>query len=699
MEYVFLALASAIGSLLARDSASTDRIAHNHLFSDSLCYVTQRGGSVSARTCVWSEAAGVVVIDTRFTQDTGRVTTRLRFDSLGTFLSSYESGGIDGNGRTVRDTFRFSNGVATWSGTTESGSKPVVAGATYLPEGGGRWQAILPSLLKSDDEVMVLPRGQLRVRREKRFAVRSGPVEQRLTQYAIQGLAPFLPDRVWVDSLGRLFADGEMVREGWEMVLRELRDSAAAARTDTHQTYMRTLRRVPARPVAIRHARLFDAARRAVTANTTVIVRDSTIVSVGHDSAVRVPHDAEVIDAGGRTLLPGLWDMHSHDYGDVPAEMLLLAAGVTSVRVMTRNVVSATEITDRPRDAVAFAPNVFWAGTVDGPGNPNPRVVATTDSAARQLVRQYAAMGASQIKLYGRLRPEIVPAAVDEARKLGLRVGGHLGFGMTPEAAIAAGYQEISHIPFLFARVDSAHVGMALWRGFENVARLNIESDSVRRLLELLRTRGVAIDPTLAFVEPSARTPAFVVRRDAAPVLECLPAGMGRSLVGWDILLPHDSLSETAIRGFENLKTFLRALYLAGVPLLPGTDFVGGLTLPRELELYVEAGIPAQQVLYMATLGAARVMRVDRSLGSIEAGKRADMIMVDGDPVHDIRTIRHVVMSMKGGALYDPARLLESLAFRRGCRPGDNKGRRDEQPTERRSLSAVVGKGASAYPP
>lgn len=670
MKFALLLLISGASSpLAARDAVSTDFIAYSHHVSDSLCYVTQRGGSVRTRTCVWSESAGVVVIDTRSMRDTSRVRTRLRFDSHGTFLSSYESGGIDGTGRTVRDTFKIANGVATWRGATESGSRQVGAGAIYLPEGDGRWQAILPSLLKSDGEVMVLPRGQLRVSREKRFAVRSGAAEQRLTLYAIQGLAPFLPDRVWVDSLGRLFADGDMVREGWEMVLPELRDSAAAARANAHQTFIRTLRRVPARPVVIRHARLFDAARRAVTANRTVIVRDSTIVWVGHDSAVRVPRDAEVIDARGRTVLPGLWDMHSHDYGDVPAEMLLLAAGVTSVRVMARNVVSAREITDRPRDAVAFAPNVFWAGTVDGPGNPNPLVVATTDSAARHLVRQYAALGASQIKLYGRLRPEIVPAAVDEARKLRLRVGGHLGFGMTPEAAIAAGYQEISHIPFLFARVDSAHVGTALWRGFENVARLNIESDSVRRLIELLRTHGIAIDPTLAFVEPSVRTPAFVVRRDAAPVLERLPAGMGRSLVGWDILLPHDSLSETAIRGFENLKKFLQALYVAGVPLLPGTDFVGGLTLPRELELYVDAGIPAREVLYMATLGAARVMRADRSLGSIEAGKRADIIMVDGDPVNDIRAIRHVVMSMKGGALYDPARLLEALAFRRCCSP------------------------------
>ena len=669
MMYAFVAVASVIGSLSARDSVSAGIVAYNHLFSDSLCYVTQRGGSVSARTCVWSEGAGVVVIDTRFTRDTSRVRTRLRFDSTGKFLSSYESGGIDGNGRTVRDTFRITDGVATWRGALESGLKQVGPGATYLPEGGARWQAILPSLLKSEGEVMVLPRGQLRVRREKRFAVSSGAVEQQVTQYAIEGLAPYLPDRVWVDSLGRLFADGDMVREGWEVVLPRLRDSATAGRADAHQTFIRKLRRVPARPIAIRHARLFDAARRVVIPNTTVIVRDSTIVSVGHDSAIRVPRDAAVIDARGRTLLPGLWDMHSHDYGDVPAEMLLLAAGVTSVRVMTHNAVSARQITERPRDAAAFAPNVFWAGTVDGPGNPNARVVATTDSAARQLVRQYAALGANQIKLYGRLRPEIVPAVVDEARKLGLRVGGHLGFGMTPEAAIAAGYHEISHIPFLFARIDSAYVGKALWRGIENAARLNIESDSVRRLIVLLKTNRVAIDPTLAFVEPSARMPALLVRRDAVPMLDRLPAGMGRSLVGWDILLPHDSLSETALRGFDNLKKVLHALYAAGVPLLPGTDFVGGMTLPRELELYVDAGIPAEEVLYMVTLGAARVMRADRSLGSIEAGKRADIVMVDEDPLRDIRAIRRVVMTMKGGALYDPARLLEALAFRPCCPP------------------------------
>lgn len=183
----------------------------------------------------------------------------------------------------------------------------------------------------------------------------------------------------------------------------------------------------------------------------------------------------------------------------------------------------------------------------------------------------------------------------------------------------------------------------------------------------MLKQHDVALDATLAFAEPSLRTSPFLVRRDLAPVLDRLSAGMGHAVVGWEMLIPHDSLTSTGALGFANLQRFVQRLHAAGVRLLPGTDFIGGFTLHRELELYVEAGIPAADVFYLATLGAARYMGVDATMGSIDVGKRADMILIDGDPLRAISDVRRVIMTMKGGGLYDPALLYRTLAIQPCC--------------------------------
>jgi hypothetical protein len=647
--------------------------------SDTLHYVVLRGGTATARTVAWTNESGIATIRTQFYPDTSRViVTQLRYDPRDSVPIWLQSKGVDALGRTVEENYAKSDGIATWKGVScttsracaaDSGQMANAARLIYLPGSDARWQAILPALLKADGTVAFLPRGQARPEREGTFGVTIGAAELQVTQYAVHGLVPFMADRVWVDAAGRLFADGETVRAGWESVLGVLRDSAQAARAAEHRRYVHALRRVPGRPVAIRNARLFDAATRTVIEHTTVLVRDSTIVAVGRDPSMRIPAGAEVIDAGGRTLLPGLWDMHSHDYGDVASEMLQLAGGVTTIRDMVNDTLGAMRIVHRPRNETAFAPNVFWAGVVDGAGG--PRGAVTSDASARELVRRYAQLGASQIKLYGRLWPELVPAVVQEARALGLRVGGHPGFGMSVGQAVNAGYNEISHIPFLFANSDSAYLGPALWRGVHNAASWGLQPDSVRRLISMLKQHDVALDATLAFVEPSLRTSSFLVRRDMAPVLARLSAGMGRTLVGWDMLVPHDSLTSTGALGFANLQTFVQRLHAAGVRLLPGTDFIGGFTLHRELELYVEAGIPAADVLYLATLGAARYMGVDATMGSIDVGKRADMILIDGDPLRAISDVRRVIMTMKGGALYDPALLYRTLAIQPCCPPPD----------------------------
>ncbi len=637
--------------------------------ADTVHYVAVRGGRNLSRTSTWTDPSGATVVRTQSPPDTGAVVlTHLRFDPRSGAPVWLRTTGIDARGRAVEERFENVRGVASWESSPESGRGAAVAGAIYFPTAHAKWEAILPGLLRAAGPASFLPRGRAWIEREGTFVVSRGAGRQQVTQYAVRGFFPLASERVWLDESARLFADGEIVRAGWESVLPVLRDSAESASAADRQRYIRTLRHVPRRPVVIRNARLYDAHTKTVVEGATVVVRDSTIVAVGRDALVRAPAGAEVIDARGRMLLPGLWDMHSHDYGDLRGEMLQLAGGVTTIRDILRDTLRAVRLAQRPGDEVAFAPNVVWAGVIDGAGG--PRTAATSDSAARLLVRRYAELGASQIKIYGRLQRRFVPVVVAEARRLGLRVGGHLAAGMNTEEAIRAGYDEISHIANVLAnfRGDSVYfTGVAsLWRGMQNAAALDMESDSVGDLIRMLETNDVAVDATLAFVEPSIRVRAFRVRPYIAPVLHRLPPGWGRGYVGWTMIEP-DSMAEVAAAGFANLKKLVRMLHAAGVQVLPGTDEIGGFTLHRELELYAEAGIPAADVLYLATLGAARVMGMDATLGSLAVGKRADMILVDGDPLRTMSDIGRVILTMKGGALYDPALLYRALAVGPCC--------------------------------
>ena len=637
--------------------------------ADTAHYVAVRGGRIVSRTSSWTDASGTTIVRTQSPPDTGGVTvTQLRLDPRTGAPVWLRTTGVDARGRAVEERYESAGGVAAWESSPESGRREAATGAIYFPVSHAKWEAILPGLLKAAGPAQFLPRGRASVEREGTFIVSNGAAERQLTQYAVRGLFPLASDRIWLDHSGRLFADGEIVRAGWESVLPVLRDSAESARVADRARYVRTLRRVPGRPVVIRNARLYDAHAKAVVEGATVVVRDSTIVAVGSGTDVAVPATAEVIDARGRMLLPGLWDMHSHDYGDLRGEMLQLAGGVTTIRDILRDTVAALRLAKRSGDEIAFAPNVAWAGVIDGAGG--PRTAATSDSAARLLVRWYARMGARQIKIYGRLQRRFVPVVVEEARRLGLRVGGHLAAGMNTEEAIRAGYDEISHVANVTAnfRGDSVYFTGAgsLWRGMQNAASLAMQSDSVRQFVRLFRTNDVAVDATLAFVEPSIRGASFRVRAYIAPVLHRLPPGWGRGYVGWTMVEP-DSMGDVAAAGFANLKQLVGMLHAAGVQVLPGTDEIGGFALHRELELYAEAGIPPADVLYLATLGAAKVMGMDATLGSLAVGKRADMILVDGDPLSRMSDIGRVVLTMKGGALYDPAHLYRALAIEPCC--------------------------------
>jgi imidazolonepropionase-like amidohydrolase len=180
----------------------------------------------------------------------------------------------------------------------------------------------------------------------------------------------------------------------------------------------------------------------------------------------------------------------------------------------------------------------------------------------------------------------------------------------------------------------------------------------------------VAVDPTLAYTEYLLTGRPGELPRYAAAVAQRLPVEGARRWSHGGALPPLRLREAYQADSFPRLKELVRELHDAGVPLVLGTDELPGFTLQREIELYVESGIPPADVLYLATLGAAERMQLDPELGSVAVGKRADLILIDGNPLDDIGDIRRVVLTIKDGVLYDTAELYRVLGVRPCC-PAD----------------------------
>ncbi|HKW40344.1 MAG TPA: amidohydrolase family protein [Gemmatimonadales bacterium] len=585
-----------------------------------------------------------------------------------------ETTGHDYYKNAVAERFTVASGQATWGSSAERGSKAIGVASVYLSMDGVPDEAavLARALLAAPGGALpLLPDGEARINRVGELTVRAGTQSRSVVQYAITGI-DLTPSRIWLDADGEFFAAGGSwfmaVREGWETVQPDLIKAQQAADSVRQSTLARTLARRPTAPVVFRHADLFDAAAARIRARTTVVVTGNRITAVGPDGRVAVPPGAETVDATGKTLVPGMWDMHVHTGDD--DGLLHLAAGVTSVRDMANDVDELQVRRRRWEDGSLLGPRLLMAGFLDGPGpfaGPT-KVLVSTDSEARAWIDRYAAMGYVQTKVYSSIKPELVPAIVAESHKLGLRVSGHIPNGMTADQAVRAGFDEIQHANFWFLNFWGDSVGdtrtpVRFTAVAQRGALLDLGSERVRAFIQLLKDHGTALDPTVNVFEQD-----FVARKGVVPpgfasVADRLPAQVRRGLLVGGLPVP-EGMDQRYRDSFGAMLRFLKLMYDAGIPIEAGTDGFPGFAYQRELELYAQAGIPATAVLQIATLNAARIMHRDSVLGSIEPGKLADLILVDGNPTVRMSDIRRVALVMKDGIVYEPAALYRAIGVR-----------------------------------
>jgi hypothetical protein len=596
---------------------------------------------------------------------------------------SFHASGHDYMKARVDESLEENAGTLAWQSTSERGQAPVGAG-WYMPlnDGTTTGGALAQALLRAKDRrVKLLPAGEAWIEDDSAREVEIAGTRHRLRRLAIAGFG-FQPGLTWLDERNELFAYvspwSSLIRRGAEPGIPTLlADDQAWLAARAARLAAQLGHRPPAAGLAIVHARLYDSERRTVTPDATVIVVGDRITAVGGPST-RVPPGAQVIDARGRTLLPGLWDMHVH-LGDGDG-VLHLAAGVTTVRDLGNEIGDLSARVKRYDAGTEIGPRVLRAGLIDGPGPlaAPTGLLASTPDEARAAVARLADAGYVQVKMYSSLSPALVPVIAEAARARGLRVSGHIPFGMNAAEAVEGGYDEIQHANFLFLRflagpADDTRTPLRFTLVAERAADLDLGGADVRRFLDLLVARKTALDPTLAtfhgmFVaEPGELDPIFV------PYESRLPAQILRGGRGGGLPAP-DGKRERFRASFTAMQRLIKLAWERKIPIVPGTDNTAGLTLHHELALYAQAGIPPAEVLALATLGSARVMGADRESGSIAVGKRADLVLVDGDPTKDIEAIRNTDTVVARGVVYDPAELFTAVGMH-ARRPGGTPGK------------------------
>src|SRR6202167_6137075 len=569
----------------------------------------------------------------------------------------------------VDESYALTSGTARWKSNVEEGEKKLSAPAVHFSINGAPAELgiLAQAALANTGKISLLPDGEATVDRGGGLNLEIPGRKKSVTLYTITGL-DFAPTYVWLDDRRGFFAYVDpwqtVIPEGWEEAIKPLQaaqDKAVHARS---AALVSKLSHPAPGGIVFTHVNLFDAQTAAILKDRAVVISGNHILSVGPSDQVSSPPGAEVIDGTGKTLLPGLWDMHAH-VGDNDG-LLNLGAGVTTVRDMGNDIDTLLARRKRIVDGKEIGTRIVLAGIMDGRGpyQGPTKVLVSTEAEARAAVDNYKRLGYVQIKIYSSVKPELVPGIIDEAHKNGMRVSGHIPAEMTAAQCVGLGFDEIQHINFLvlnfWPEVKNTNTIARLVEPARRGADLDLTSPPVQSFIKLLQDHHTKLDLTLSVFEDEYLNRAGHIPRGFQPIANRLPTQVRRGLLSTG-LVPPAGMDETYRKSFAKMLDFAGLLYRSGIPIEAGTDSMAGFALHRELELDVQAGIPPGQVLENATLNAARIMSLDKDLGSIAPGKFADLVLVNGNPADNISDIRKTVLVVKDGVVYKPAELYTEL--------------------------------------
>lgn len=572
------------------------------------------------------------------------------------------------------ETYIVKNASASWQSPVDGGSTPYTAAKFYTTFGGpmdtNAW--FLERLLASPGKAMdLIPGGRARAEQLTTLEIGQAATKQTITLWAVTGVGTS-PLPVWTDAQGKffgLFSGLDWVPDAYASDAEKIEKAQAAALAAQAPAIVKKLVTTPKAPVAFTHVQLFDAEGARFLPDQTVVVSGTKIVTVGPAARVKVPANAQVIDGHGKTLVPGLWDCHMH-VGDDFTGPQELSLGVTSVRDPGNNDKLTIDRRTRIAAGQLLFPNVYASSLIDGKGPYTAQVanVATSQEEAIQRVDEAAAKKFTGVKFYGTFNPAWLKAAITEAHAKGLHVHGHIPAGIRPMDAIAAGYDEITHINWVIMQAMPDSVikvsnGIARFEGPGRYARtVDLNGPAMTQIVSTMAKKHIYSDPTMVAFEGlyvpenGELSPAY------APFLGTMPPTTERGFRSGGFAVPKDLTRDNYRESWQRMIDLLQKMHKAGVPIVAGTDG-SGIEIIHELEIYQQAGFTPGEALAAATIMPARLVAKDKVTGSIRVGKMADLVLVDGDPSKRIGDLRHTRTVMLGGKLLDADALREAAGF------------------------------------
>ncbi|MFD1612431.1 amidohydrolase family protein [Sphingomonas tabacisoli] len=572
------------------------------------------------------------------------------------------------------ETFSVTGGNAQWKSQIDAGSAAYAKPAFYASVGGpmaiNAW--FVERLLASSNKAMdLLPGGRATAEKMTTLDVGEGASRQTITLWAIYGISNS-PLPIWTDAQNRFFGVTFVI--GWlpeaytsEMPKMEAAQSAAmAARMPA---LAQSLVTVPAGPVAFTHVKLFDADGLKFLPDQSVVVANGKIAAVGPAASVKLPAGAKVIDGKGKTLVPGMWDVHMH-IGDDYTLLQELSLGITSIRDPGNNDKLTIDRRTRAAAGKLLSPHVYPSSLIDGKGPNTAQVanVATSQDEAIGWVRKAKENGFTGVKFYGTFNPAWLKASIDEAHKLGLHVHGHVPQGIRPLDAVNAGYDELTHINWIVMQgmpdsVIQTSNGIMRFEGPGRYAKdLNLDGPEMSGWVKTLADRHIYSDPTMVAFESLYVPENGDLSPSYAPFVGTLPPVTERGFRSGGFQVPKDLTRADYRKSWAKMVDLLGRMHKAGVPIAAGTDG-NGIEIIHELEIYREAGFTPAEALAAATIVPARLVGVDKTTGSIAVGKTADLVLVEGDPEARIGDLRQTRMVVMDGKLMDADALRKAAGY------------------------------------
>lgn len=516
--------------------------------------------------------------------------------------------------------------------------------------------------------IKTFPRGEITMTPRGSDEVIIDGQTRQLKRYVVEGIN-WGGRTVWLDEENNLVAlvkantqIRELIRKGYEEAMPtfiagnvEEQMAALADYTSAHQ-------RPQPETMALVGADIIDGINDETRKNMTLIIKNGRIQEVGKKDQVNIPDGAEIIDVTGKTLIPGLWEIHAHS-NQVQWAPAYLAGGVTTIRDNGNEIEFATAFRDAIAKDGALGPDIILAGMTDGAGPKGNGIIrARSVEEAAEVVEMYHQKGYAQIKIYNSIDPEILKVLCEEAHKRGMTVTGHVPAAVgNGRIAVESGMDMLTHRGLFLSALFPGRTDLS-YRSFY-LTNNELSQAQIDETTKFFLDNNIALDPTIGLdlVRNLPRgVPVETVEPDAGRIAyELFEGKRFRNGVS-------PERAAQGVKDFTKAMEIIGHFHRAGIPIMAGTDnVIPVFSLYLEIETYHKLGkLSPFEAIQTATIIPARAMGMDDRTGSLEVGKEADIAILNKNPLENIENIRSVSAVISNGNYYESRPLWLAADFK-----------------------------------